>query len=159
MASTFAAIADLLTTWLNNPARNWRVSNWTAERSWAPSLELKQLDDRPQVDVVPDVLPGTGATEEDTTRDTEEFVGLVYIGVRQKYSADGVIPNSWVDERAGLAEEIADQVRNLDFTDELDGVKRVFCETVTIDPLIDPGELRQRRTALSVIETTWRVWR
>lgn len=153
MASTAASLADQIVSWLNDPARPWAPAPWTAQRVWVPDLDLTDL----QASTVPlvEVAPDAATPEEQETRGDEDLTWDVYIGIRQKYAATGAVPNSWVDPLAELAEDIADDLRNTDFTAGF----RCRCEDTELVILIDPEALRERREAVSVVKATMREWR
>ena len=153
--SISATIGDAVVDWLNYSGRNWTTSGWTATRSWAPDITLPDLKSQTATLPLVEVVPDSSDPEEGDTRVSEEFTVNVFIVVRAKYQSTGAVPNSWVDPFATLAEQIADQLRNEEFVIE----KKVVCEITKLDPLIDPTELRDRRTAVSVIEATFRVYR
>lgn len=154
MASAAAAIGDGVTAWLNgNTQPAWAVTGWMAARTWAPDLDLSTV---PTAQPAVEVAPEGPDTEELETRETDEVLYTVYVGVRQRYDQAGDPPNTWVDPLAWLAEQIGQRLVGL----EVAGVgKQCVCEQTTVEPLIDPAALRERRVASSVITARFRVWR
>lgn len=154
MAARLPAIADLVVTWLNDPSRSWPAvyTGVTAVRTYQPIVEFEDLAAlQPRVEVVP---PEFGQ-EEPLTRGLEQLDYTLYIGVRQRYTQGGTVPNAWVDDRIELVELIADALKDT----ELAASPQLRVQSAAPNPTWDPESLQRRQTFVGVIEVIVREYR
>jgi hypothetical protein len=102
-------IADALTDWLNDAARNWPVKQWKAKRTWEPDLNLEDAGEAIDVQVSADAR----TSQPLLSRGTRQRDATLFIDFRQKYLSEGAIPTAWIDERVGLAEAVDDALEDL----------------------------------------------
>jgi hypothetical protein len=146
-----AASADALTAWLNDPARNWSLKQWTAERTWEPELDLTEAAEKLNVEVSAD----SRASQALLSRGTRQRDMTLFIDFRQKYVEEGPIPQDWIDERVGLVEAVDDALQDLTLTGQPTGYM-VYVAQTTIDPVADRMDLDQLRQWTSTIEVVLR---
>jgi hypothetical protein len=163
MPCRVAAIADAYTAWLNDAARGWTlpqgVPSLSATRTWRPVMQLEKEDAALKIEVVPVTLDPIWLAGRGVGRN--EYLMLLF--ARQLFTPAGAaastdIPEAWLDERAGLIEDIARASKNLQLTTNQPGgvLVAVKPETgVRIDPLVDYGALQNRRSFESATALTW----
>lgn len=154
MASRAGTIADWLTAWLNDPARGWPLTGWTATRTWDPALELEDAAAALAVQVSADGWSG----DELQNRAVRQRDLTLFIDLRQLYDQTGAIPAAWLDARVELVEAIVSQLHKVAVTG-LPAGSQAWVENAVADPLCDPIDIRELRQFTASIEVTIRELR
>lgn len=154
MASRSGTIADWLTAWLNDAARSWPLTGWTATRSWDPALELEDAAAAPSVQVSADGWSG----DESVTRGKRQRDLTLFIDLRQRYDTAGAVATAWLDARVELVEAVASQLHRVEVTGLSAGVQ-AWVQSAVADPLCDPIDIRELRQFTATIEVTIRELR
>lgn len=136
-------IADEIVSSLNT--HTFRQA-FTAERAYAPSFELKDMQTL-HVTVVPASAALTLTARGPLTQTDME----IFVGVQKRLSSDVEMDIAQLDSLMGLVEEISDFIKG----------KKVFEEAVWIgtdnDPIYSPEHIKQMRQFTSVLTFTYRI--